>query len=99
MEMIIAVVIVIALAYWFHLFSKLEQKRYKKHIYVFKKTGHYYYVHRCIKVKHPDTGKWFDAIAYTNNNDNHKVYAREEKDFYDKFVPFNEWKEEHGSKN
>lgn len=97
--MIIAAVIAIALVYWVYFFGKLEQKRYKEHIHVFKKTGHYYYAHRCIKVKHPDTGEWFDAIAYTDNDDNHKVYAREKKDFHDKFVPFNKWKEEHGSKN
>lgn len=94
MDLIIGIVFVVSLIYWILLLSKLENKRYKEHLYVLKKNGHYYYAHRSIRVKNPDTGAWFDAVAYTDNNDNQRVYAREEEDFFDKFVPFKEWKNE-----
>lgn len=35
--------------------------------------------------------KWFDAIIYEGMDDK-KYYVREKKDFFDKFVKLNDWR-------
>lgn len=59
--------------------------------YVYPKTGTTYYVEGKIKLKNPSTRKWHEAVLYTDRVKK-ESYAREYGDFYEKFIPFKDWK-------
>lgn len=62
-----------------------------KRLYIYPKTEHIYLpIYRC-KLKCPSTGEWFDAIIYKGVEDG-RYYVRERKDFFDKFVKLNDWR-------
>lgn len=70
---------------------KWLKKDFDKKLYIYPKTEHRYLpLYRC-KLKCPSTGEWFDAIIYEGMDDK-KCYVRERKDFFDKFVKLNDWK-------
>ena len=70
---------------------KLLNKELDSRLYIYPKTEHTYLpIYRC-KLKCPSTGEWFDAITYKGVEDK-KYYVRERKDFFDKFVKLNDWK-------
>lgn len=73
------------------LFTKWLIKDIDKRLYIYPKTEHKYLpIYRC-KLKCPSTGEWFDAIIYKGVEDE-GYYVRERKDFFDKFVKLNDWK-------
>ena len=59
-------------------------------VYVYPKTENRYLVLGECKLKCPSSGVWYDAILYQSVNDSSKLYAREKKDFFDKFVKLND---------
>lgn len=72
-------------AYW------LMIKSIEKNIYVYPKTEHQYKVlYRC-KMKLPVDGTWIDALIYLGLDDGN-YYVRERRDFLNKFVKLNDWK-------
>lgn len=60
--------------------------------YVYPKTGTTYYVEGKIKLKNPSTGEWHEAVLYTDKVKK-EGYAREYEDFFEKFIPFKDWKD------
>lgn len=75
---------------------KWAKKDFNKRLYIYPKTEHTYLpIYRC-KLKCPSTGEWFDAIIYKGVEDE-RYYVRERKDFFDKFVKLNDWR--NGSNN
>ena len=82
---IIAVVLLCAIGgVWYVIRLKLQEIRSKT--YVYPKTGHEYMpLYRC-RMKNPVSGEWFNALIYRGMNDG------EYKDFFDKFVKLNDWK-------
>lgn len=67
-----------------------------KIIIPYPKNGHQYLpLFRC-RLKCPASGQWFDALIYQDYDSKH-LYVREKKDFFDKFVKLNDWK--NGKKN
>lgn len=70
---------------------KLLSKELKSRIYIYPKTKHRYLpIYKC-KLKCSSTGEWFDAVIYKGIEDE-KYYARERKDFFNKFVKLNDFK-------
>ena len=75
---------------------RIMVKERNERAYVYPKTGHKYMsLYRC-KLKCPVNGEWFDAIIYQGIEDD-RYYVRERKDFFDKFVKLNDWR--NGSNN
>ena len=70
---------------------RLRVKEIRSRTYVYPKTEHTYLPIYRYKLKCPSTGEWFDAIIYKGVEDE-KYYVRERKDFFDKFVKLNDWK-------
>lgn len=90
--MIILVCLVIFLIIGALYCFKQLRKDLDKRLYIYPKTEHTYLpIYRC-KLKCPLTGEWFDAIIYKGVEDE-KYYVRERKDFFDKFVKLNDWKD------
>lgn len=58
----------------------IENKFLVTHI----EKGHIYEVLDIIKSKHPDTGKWYDAIRY-KQLDNNEIFVRSVKSFCENF--------------
>lgn len=89
MIILICLVIFLIIGAWFAI--KLLNKELDSRLYIYPKTEHTYLpIYRC-KLKCPSTGEWFDAIIYKGVEDE-KYYVRERKDFFDKFVKLNDWK-------
>ena len=59
-------------------------------IYIYPKTENRYLVLGECKLKCPSSGVWYEAILYQSVNDSSKLYVREKKDFFDKFVKLND---------
>lgn len=86
---LVCLVIFLIIGAWFAI--KLLNKEIDSRLYIYPKTEHTYLpIYRC-KLKCPSTGEWFDAITYKGVEDK-KYYVRERKDFFDKFVKLNDWK-------
>lgn len=86
----ICIVLLLIVGAWYCL--KWLRKDLNKRLYIYPKTEHTYLpIYRC-KLKCPLTGEWFDAIIYKGVEDE-KYYVRERKDFFDKFVKLNDWKD------
>ena len=86
---LVCLVIFLIIGVWFDF--KLMNKKLDSRLYIYPKTEHIYLpIYRC-KLKSPSTGEWFDAIIYKGVEDK-KYYVRERKDFFDKFVKLNDWK-------
>lgn len=74
---------------------RLRVKEIRNRTYVYPKTGHKYMpLYRC-RMKNPISGEWFNALIY-QGMENGKLYVREYKDFFDKFVKLLDW--ENGTK-
>lgn len=89
--MVVTVVVVIALCgliYTIHLLSCNQ----KKGIYVYPKTKNQYYAEGIVKMKDMDSGEWIDAVLYMSLKNGH-YYVREKRQFLDKFVTLEDWKE------
>ena len=90
-KIIILICLVIFLVICAVLFTKWLIKDIDSRLYIYPKTEHTYLpIHRC-KLKCPLTGEWFNAITYKGLEDK-KYYVRERKDFFDKFVKLNDWR-------
>ena len=86
---LVCLVIFLIIGAWFTF--KLLNKELDSRLYIYPKTENTYLpIYRC-KLKCPSTGEWFDAIIYKGVEDK-KYYVRERKDFFDKFVKLNDWK-------
>ncbi len=46
--------------------------------------GNFYLIEDKVLMKHPATEEWIEAVTY-KSVDGDRIYAREAKDFYDKF--------------
>ena len=81
----------IILCVLFYFASKKAIEESEKNIYVYPETGNQYKViYRC-KMKLPIERTWIDAMIYIGLKDGN-FYVRERKDFFDKFVKLNDWK-------
>lgn len=90
-EFIILICIVALLIIGMLFTARYGYKLFCSKLYIYPKTEHKYLpLYRC-KLKCPSTGEWFDAIIYKGVEDE-KYYVRERKDFFDKFVKLNDWK-------
>lgn len=58
--------------------------------YFYPKNKHYYDVIEEVRCKDRITGKWYDAVLYT---DGKGTYVREKNDFYNKFIRQQLWQE------
>lgn len=89
-------VILVAYIIFLAWFIKLQQKKHNSKVFVYPKNQHKYYVLGLVKAKHPDTGKWFSAVAYISEEsvDGNIAYIRKEEDFLAKFIPLKEWKDD-----
>lgn len=66
-------------------------------MYVYPKNGHQYIpLYRC-RMKCPASGEWFDALIY-EDCETKKLYVRDRKDFFDKFVKLTEYNDGNNSK-
>lgn len=82
----VVVFILCIIGAWYVIRLRLEEIRYPK-------TGHKYMpLYRC-RMK---TGEWLDALIYQGMS---KLYVREHKDFFDKFVKLLDWENEKVSAN
>lgn len=76
---------------------RLRIKEIRSKTYVYPKTGHKYMsLYRC-RMKNPVSGEWFNALIYHliyQGMENGKLYVREYKDFFDKFVKLLYWENE-----
>lgn len=87
MPIVILILCVIAVMYVIRLWVKEIRSR----TYVYPKTGHKYMpLYRC-RMKNPVSGEWSNALIY-RGMENDELYVREYKDFFDKFVKLNDWK-------
>lgn len=76
---------------------KLRLKEIREKLYVYPKNGHQYMpLFRC-RMKCPASGEWFDALIYQDYNTKH-LYVRERRDFLNKFVKLNDWKNGNNNK-
>lgn len=89
---VVAIIFIVILAGLFFSF-KLALKESKKNMFVFTNTGNRYVAILKCKVKVPTDGSWVNGIIYQQLEDR-KMYVREEKDFYSKFVPLKDWENE-----
>lgn len=84
----VTIVVVFTVIYpvaMFFLIRKMNEN-YKRHLFIYPKNGHEYYVNAIIKMKSPDTGEWHDAVLYSDYKEK-QTYAREHGDFFSKFKP------------
>ena len=92
MEKLFIIIGVIILCVLFYFASKKAIEESEKNIYVYPKTGNQYKViYRC-KMKLPIERTWIDAMIYIGLKDGN-FYVRERKEFFDKFVKLNDWKD------
>lgn len=91
---VIAIIFIVILAGLF--FTALKER--EKNVFVFTNTGNRYAAILKCKVKVPTDGSWVDGIIYQQLEDR-KMYVREEKDFYSKFVPLKDWENEKVNNN
>ena len=76
---------------------RIMMKERNERTYVYPKTGHKYMpLYRC-KLKCPASGEWFDALIY-EDCETEKLYVRDRKDFFDKFVKLTEYNNGNNSK-
>lgn len=95
--LLILICIIIFLIIGEALLYKWLKKDFNKKLYIYPKTEHTYLPIDECKLKCPSTGEWFNAIIYKGVEDD-KYYVRERKDFFDKFVKLNDWKNGNNSK-
>ena len=57
-----------------------------EHIYYYK--GKEYRLVSEVKLKHPTTGEWIDAIQYLQRGNKEMSFVREKEDFIKKFEPY-----------
>lgn len=88
MKLVIILICLSALV-WYILFKCIKGEQYKL-TYIYPKTGHKYLVLDRCKIKSPETGEWHDAYYYKGLDDNN-YYAREQRDFVDKFISLKDW--------
>lgn len=97
LESVVIILIVVVLGILFYIANKITIKESEKNIYVYPKTGNQYKViYRC-KMKLPIERTWIDAMIYIGLKDGN-FYVRERKDFFDKFVKLNDWKNGNSNK-
>lgn len=89
----IVVLVLYTIGAWY--VAKLRWKEIRSKMYVYPKNGHHYLLLFRCRMKCPATGEWFDALIYQDYNTKH-LYARDRKDFFDKFVKLLDW--ENGTK-
>ena len=86
---LVVIFILCAIGVWYVI--RLRIKEIRNRTYVYPKTGHKYMpLYRC-RMKNPVSGEWFNALIY-QGMENGELYVREYKDFFDKFVKLNDWK-------
>ena len=86
---LVVIFILCAIGVWYVI--RLRIKEIRNRTYVYPKTGHkYMLLYRC-RMKNPVSGEWFNALIY-QGMENGELYVREYKDFFDKFVKLNDWK-------
>ena len=78
MTTVICLVLIGIIAYY--IYTKIEDAKTFVHL----KTGNVYYILYTGKLK-DSTGVWKECIIYQATYD-HKIYARESEDFYNKFM-------------
>lgn len=88
LTIVVVAIIICVIAYYI---SKKAVEESEKNFYVYPKTEHKYKIlYRC-KMKLPIERTWIDALIYMGIDDG-KLYVRERKDFFDKFVKLSDWK-------
>lgn len=91
MEKLFIIIGAIILCVLFYFANKKAVEESEKNFYVYPKTEHTYKIlYRC-KMKLPIERVWIDALIYMGIDDG-KLYVRERKDFFDKFVKLKDWK-------
>lgn len=87
----IAIFAVLLVGAWYAI--KLKSEELREQLYVYPENGHHYLLLFRCRLKCPTSGQWFDALIY-QDYDSKYLYVRERKDFFDKFVKFNDWRNE-----
>lgn len=91
----IVVLIPASIGAWYTV--RLMRKGQRDRMYVYPKNGHQYIsLYRC-RMKCPASGEWFDALIY-EDCETEKLYVRDRKDFFDKFVKLTEYNNGNNSK-
>lgn len=91
----IAVFILCTIGAWYVI--KLRRKELRDKMYVYPKNGHQYIpLYKC-RMKYPASSEWFDALIYEDCK-TEKLYVRDRKDFFDKFVKLTEYNNGNNSK-
>lgn len=91
----IVVLILVIIGAWY--IVRLMRKEQRDRMYVYPKNGHQYIpLYRC-RMKCPASGEWFDALIY-EDCETEKLYVRDRKDFFDKFVKLIEYNNGNNSK-
>lgn len=91
----IVVLILTSIGAWYTV--RLMRKEQRDRMYVYPKNGHQYIpLYKC-RMKYPASGEWFDALIYEDCK-TEKLYVRDRKDFFDKFVKLTEYNNGNNSK-
>lgn len=80
------VLFVLFVLFFLFCYSIYKSKREKTFVY----KGNFYLVTGYCKFKHPQTGKWIDAVTYIGSRSG-ETYVREQEDFFMKFETLEEW--------
>ncbi|WEY17558.1 hypothetical protein [Kolpuevirus frurule] len=96
-EIIIVLILIVASIGLVWLLYKANELQ-KKNIYVYPKTKNKYLVKGIVKMKDTLSLEWIDAVLYISLK-NGNYYAREEKQFFDKFITLKEWEKQDGTKS
>lgn len=64
--------------------QEIEQAIQNRRLFTHKEKGHNYRILKLIKSKHPDTGKWYDAVVY-KQLESSEEFVRSVKSFIDNF--------------
>ena len=96
-DFIIILILIVIFACLVWLLYKANELQ-KKNIYVYPKTKNKYLVKGIVKMKDTLSLEWIDAVLYISLK-NGNYYAREEKQFFDKFITLKEWEKQDGTKS
>lgn len=92
---LVVVLILASIGAWYVM--RLRIKKIRSITFVYPKNGHQYIpLYRC-RMKCPASGEWFDALIYEDCK-TEKLYVRDRKDFFDKFVKLTEYNNGNNSK-
>lgn len=53
----------------------------------YRYKGNIYYIVDEVKMKHPVTREWVEAIIYAKDDESSDMYCREAVEFYERFKP------------